>query len=93
MNDLKKRHGGHNAGKPSPKSQGRGPVYEIRQALSLTQAQLADKIGCTTRVVQKCEALGILPKSRAVQSNLHALAPVSSEAAKAGEPENSGVFL
>jgi DNA-binding transcriptional regulator YiaG len=75
-----KPRGGHNIGKPSPRTAGRGPVYEIRVALQMTQQQLADEIGCGIATVQRCEATGTLPNSRAVQSKLHELAPLISEA-------------
>jgi DNA-binding XRE family transcriptional regulator len=74
-----KQHGGHITGFRGDTSTGYGPVYEIRRALGLSQAEMAYKIGCCRDTIQRCERDGVLPHSRASQSLLYALAPPLDE--------------
>ncbi len=50
------------------------PVKEIRLALGLTQAQMAERLGCSKMTERRCEYNATLPQTRAVLDRLHALA-------------------
>lgn len=67
---IKKPRGGHNRGQVSPRSQGSGPVYEIRMQARLTQAELAQKLECSRRLIQNCEREGNFPDNERIMRNL-----------------------
>lgn len=58
----KKKHGGHNAGILSNTSQGSGPVFEVRAALGLSQAAMADRLGVSHSGIAKWEREGKGPR-------------------------------
>lgn len=98
MSTLTKKHGGHQTGFRSDISAGRGPVFEIRKALGLSQAELGLKIGYSPknpqRPISECERTGRWPKSPAVQSNLRGLAEEAGiDLSRWPLEDESGVFL
>lgn len=55
-------------------SSGSGRVVEIRRALGISQAALAERLGCSRQTVERCEQSGTEPRTKAVRDNLDALA-------------------
>ncbi len=50
------------------------PVKDVREALKLTQKQMAEKMQCSFTTARRCEYEGRLPQTTAVRSNLRKLA-------------------
>ena len=50
------------------------PVRAVREALGITQTEMADKIGCSHTSERRFEYDGTLPRNKAVLKNLQRLA-------------------
>jgi transcriptional regulator with XRE-family HTH domain len=64
------------------------PVKAVREALKLTQEEMAERMGCGYSTERRCEYTGRLPSSRAVLANFRKLERQAAQAVQAANSSN-----